>query len=255
MSDPSVWIHALRGSHNRFAALVQPLDDATIQELSYATEWSIAQVASHLGSQAEIFALFLDAGLSGQDAPGAERFQPIWNEWNNREPRRQVVDSLRANEDLVAGLERLADAERAAFALDMFGSVLDLTGLCQLRLGEHALHTWDVAVALDPDAQVSNDAVALLIDTLPAMASRIGKPSEPGREIVIETTAPRRGFVLKTGPDVELAAAAEIGPVDIRIPAEALVRLLYGRLDPDHTPSGISGVAALAYIRPVFPGF
>ena len=36
----------------------------------------------------------------------------------------------------------------------------------RMRLGEHTLHTWDVAVALDPSAQVSPDAIDLLVDGL-----------------------------------------------------------------------------------------
>jgi hypothetical protein len=38
------------------------------------------------------------------------------------------------------------------------------------------------------------------------------------------------------------------------LPAEAYVRLLYGRLDPDHTPGSVTEGADLDLLRSAFPG-
>ena len=62
-SSPGPWISALRNSHDRLRAAVEPLTREQLEQRSYASEWSVAQVLSHLGSQAEIFSLFLDSGL------------------------------------------------------------------------------------------------------------------------------------------------------------------------------------------------
>jgi hypothetical protein len=40
---------------------------------------------------------------------------------------------------------------------------------------------------------------------------------------------------------------------DLVLPAEALIRLVYGRLDPEHTPP-VGGTADLDELRRVFPG-
>ena len=40
---------------------------------------------------------------------------------------------------------------------------------------------------------------------------------------------------------------------DLELPAEAFARLVYGRLDADHTPSGEYG-PALDLFRGIFPG-
>ena len=45
---------ALRASHERLAALVEPLTPDQVTAQAYPIEWSIAQVMSHLGSGAEI---------------------------------------------------------------------------------------------------------------------------------------------------------------------------------------------------------
>jgi uncharacterized protein (TIGR03083 family) len=253
MPAAPIWITALRSSHERFRAAAVSLDAEQVSGPSYASEWTIAQVASHLGSGAEIFGLMLDAGLAGAAAPGGEAFSPIWDQWNNRKPIDQVSDSIAANETFVARLEQLTPDQQAAFAISMFGNDLDLAGVAAMRLGEHALHTWDVVVALEPDAVVAADAVELLIDRIAWTASRAGKAVGAGR-YVIATSAPERTFTLEVGPDVSLVASANAA-ADVELPAEALVRLVYGRLDPEHTPPGIEETETLAKLRSVFPGF
>jgi uncharacterized protein (TIGR03083 family) len=252
MADTADWINALRASHDRFAAVVRPLDAAAAAGPSYDTDWSIGQVASHLGSQAEIFGLFLEAGLAGTPAPGPDAFAPIWDRWNALPAAQQVTGSIAANEAFVSRMEKLPAAQRDSFALALFGGDFDLAGLAAMRLGEHALHTWDVAVALDSDAVVAADVVDLLIEMLPGMVARAGKPDPSGRAFVIETSAPDQSFTVVTGPDVSLAPGS--GPADLHLPGEALVRLVFGRLDPEHTPAGASE-ETLTVLRKVFPGF
>ena len=53
---------------------------------------------------------------------------------------------------------------------------------------------------------------------------------------------------------MSLVPAEPRGTPDLVLPAEALVRLVYGRLDPAHTPGSITGSARLAALRAAFPG-
>lgn len=258
MPETSDWIHAVRSSHERFKALVAPLSVPEVEQPSYASEWSIAAVASHLGSQAEIFGLSLDAGLSGAPAPGGELFGQIWDRWNALAPAEQVTQSVAANEEFVSRLEQITAEQREAFSLSMFGTDLDLAGLAGMRLGEHALHTWDVAVTLDPTEVVSADAVELLVDTLPRTAARGGKPVEGAGPVDIVTSGPERRFHLELSPAVELKAvdSSEVhSEGEVHLPAEALVRLVAGRLDPAHTPAGVEAAGRLDELRAAFPGF
>ena len=121
------------------------------------------------------------------------------------------------------------------------------------------MHTWDIAVALDPSATVTPDAVALIVDTaLPRTAARGSKPTDPPSEIAVHTTEPERYFLLTTGPDVSLVPADETLEASeaLEIPAEALLRLVFGRLDVDHTPAGLESQEELiGRLRAVFPGF
>ena len=138
-TSPDAWIGALRHSHDRLQALVEPLGQDQLQQRSYASEWSIAQVLSHLGSGAQIFSLFLDAGLAGQDPPGREAFGPIWSTWNAKDPQAQASDALRADQATLERFESLDADEQARLHLKMFGMELGATGLARMRLGEHAV--------------------------------------------------------------------------------------------------------------------
>src|SRR5450759_5398690 len=172
-TDPHRWIAAVRLSHDRLASLVKPLTPEQLRGPSYH-DWSIAEVVGHLGSGAESFMGWIDAAIERKDPPGPEAMQPIWDAWNARSPEDKVRDGLAYDERVVQRFESLTGEELARRHLSLFGMELDAAGLARVRLSEHAVHSWDIAVALDPSAQVFPEAVDLLIDTLGFLAGRIG---------------------------------------------------------------------------------
>jgi uncharacterized protein (TIGR03083 family) len=255
-TSPDPWISALRHSHDRLQSLAGPLGADQLEQRSYASEWSIAQVLSHLGSQAEIFGLFLDAGLAGQDPPGREQFPLIWDVWNAKDAQAQAADGLSADEATLQRFESLDADQRARLRLKAFGMDLDTAGLARMRLSEHAIHTWDVAAALDAAATVAPDAVGLLIDTVGQLAARSAKPDGKQRRIRILTSDPERHFILETADAVSLTESdAGEGLPELRLPAEAFVRLVYGRLGPSHTPPVETDGVDLDDLRHLFPGY
>ncbi len=261
MTEPTYvdWIATARASHERLAAIAAPLTEEQLTSQSYDTEWTVAQVLSHIGSGAEIFGLILDASLAGAEAPGGEQFQAVWAEWNAKSPVAMRDDALASNAALIAKLEAVTPvlAGSAQFSFGPFS--LDLAGFVRMRLSEHSLHTWDVAVFLDPQATVAQDAVALLLPGIGQMAGRGGKPADPAYAVKLVTTDGLGTWSVRTGDPVAFGPADESASYDgeIALPGEALIRLIAGRLDPDHTPAGVteSGERGLADLRAVFPGF
>ena len=241
--------------------MVEPLDLTQLQGPSYCSEWSIAQVLSHLGSQAEIFGLFIDAGLSGQDPPGRDVFLPIWDAWNARDPQTQATDALAADLATLARFESLDAEQQDRLHLEMFGMELDAAGLARMRLAEHAVHTWDVGVALDPERTLAAEAVLLLVDTIDLLVARAGQPRPTTVRAQISTTAPERRFMLDLGQAASLTAGFPEADGDsdglpqLRLPAEAFIRLVSGRLDPEHTPPVEARGIDLDELRQTFPGF
>jgi len=255
-TDPRKWIASIRSSHEQLDSLVRPLTPADLLGPSYDDDWNVAQVLSHIGSQGEIFAKILSANLEGRETPSREEFPPIWEAWNSRTPEEQAADSLTVDAELVQELEGLSDSQLDAMHLDLFGMELDAVALASMRLGEHSVHTWDVAVALDPDAQIAPDAVELLVDTLPQVVGRAGKAQGSALSVRVQTAAPDRDFQLTSNEDVQLSGW-EGQEVDgtLQIPAEAFLRLVYGRLDADHTPPVNAEGVELDQLRAIFPGF
>lgn len=255
-TDPAAaWLTALRTSQDILTAAVEPLGAEQLEQPSYDSEWTIAQVLSHVGSQAEIFGLLLDAGLSGGDPPGQGDFAPIWERWNARSPQAQATEALAVNRALIERFESLDAGQRESFHLQTWGMDLDLAGLLRLRAGEHAVHTWDVAVALDPTATVAPDAVELLVGTLGLVAGR-AKPDGAKRRIQVVTRSPEGQFTLETGDSVKIVAfEPDDYEAELELPAEAFLRLVYGRLDPAHTPPVKTRGVDLDELRAVFPGF
>lgn len=251
------WIAALRGSQERLAALVGTLSPEQLRAQSYDTDWIVAQVLSHIGSQAEIAEKTLTAVLDGAEPPGD--FQKIWAVWDARDPDEQAAQCLIHDAAHVSHLERLTDEQLDGIRAQVFGREFDAIGLVWLRLGEHALHLWDVAVTFDQAATVAPGSVELLMDRVPFVAQWSGKPAGEQFRALIQTTGPRREFLLDVADSVSLTAGSsgEQAQNRIQMPTEAMLRLVYGRLDPDHTPpvTVLSGGIGLDQIRRVFPGF
>ncbi len=256
-TDPRPLIAVLRASHERLAGVVRPLTPDHLRARSYDTDWTIAQVLSHIGSGAEIATLSLAAALAGRGQLDQDAFPAIWDAWNNRTPEMQAADCLTWDGEHVRRLEQLTDAELESIRLDFFGRQLDAAGLVRLRLSEHAIHVWDVAVSIDPGATVAQDAILPVMEQVTALFPFIAKPAGDSFRVRLRTTGPDRDYLLDVGESVTLSEWAEGCECDgeIRLPAEALLRLFYGRLDPAHTPDVTAEGIGLDRLRPVFPGF
>jgi uncharacterized protein (TIGR03083 family) len=252
-------IAALRSSHDRLAGLVDGIDPQAAGRISYCTEWTVAQVLSHIGSGAEIGLAWLDAAREHREPLSQDDLTKIWDTWNTRAPMEQVAEAVRANAALVEAYEAASDTELSAARVVLFGSLdLDGHGLAMFRLPELAVHTWDVAVTLDPSARVLPDAVELIIDMLPGRMGWMGKPQGRSWSVAVRTTEPARSFTLTSGDAVSLEPGEGAAPDGVlRLPAEAFLRLTYGRLDATNADGAevAGGSVTLDELRATFPGF
>ncbi|MFI5040760.1 MAG: maleylpyruvate isomerase family mycothiol-dependent enzyme [Acidimicrobiales bacterium] len=251
---PDAHLDALRSSVDRLRAVVAPLDDAQLAAPAYPAEWSIAEVLSHVGSGAAIMQRQFDDARADQPTP--DDFAPaVWEAWDAKPDRTKATDALAADRALLERLESSTGTERARLAFAMGPMTFDFVGFVALRLNEHALHTWDVEVALDAAAVVPADTAALVVDNLELVARYTAEPSGTTRTVIVSTTDPARQFTVDVRADsVSFTRGAGTSPSDVRLPAEAFVRLVYGRLDPDNTPAVDGDRSALDELRHVFKG-
>jgi uncharacterized protein (TIGR03083 family) len=258
--DLSEWLEELEASHRRLQALADPLDERAVEKPSYCDEWSIADVLSHVGSGAEIFQTVLDAACAGRPAPGREVFEEVWGRWDGRSPAEKARRWEPVDAAFLEALRSLTDDQRHDLRFTLGAMELDAAGLARLRLSEHAVHTWDVAVALEPSARIPGSATVLLVDGLEAIAGRAGRTDGSHRSWLLRTTEPARDVALldadRLALRVDPVTRADDGTVDLELPAEELVRLVYGRLDDAHRRSLlVEQESVLHHLRHLFPGF
>ena len=245
---------ALEASAQRLASLVNGLKLEQLDQQAYPTKWSVADVLSHIGSGAVIMRRGIDAAVSGN--PVEDGFnQSVWDEWNAKGAAARAADALAADRALLDRVASLTDAERDSFHFSLGPFQLDLPTFLGLRLNEHVLHSWDIDVAFHPTATLAADAVPIVIDNLEMLVGFAGKTDGHERVLTVHTTGPSRAFAVNVGAErLALTAAERSASVDIELPSEAFVRLVYGRLDPDHAPPDIES-PELEQLRGLFPGF
>ena len=243
----------LRSSVERLRTLVEPLSAAQLEQSAYPSEWTIADVLSHIGSGAVIFRRRIEDARAGREPD--EDFAPgVWAVWDAKSPAAKAADGLVADRELLECLVGVTDDERATFRFALGPMSLGFDQFVGLRVNEHALHTWDVEVSLDPAAVVAPGMVALVIDELGMIARFTGKPTGAAHDVRVHTTDPERDLVVVFGADsVELARGDGASDPDLELPAEAFIRLVYGRLDPDHSPP-VDAPAIVDELRAAFPG-
>jgi uncharacterized protein (TIGR03083 family) len=244
---------ALRLSADRLRTIASGLTDEQLRERAYPADWTVAQVLSHLGSAAVIMQRRLDDALAGVTTP--DDFAPgVWDVWNAKTPAQQRDDSLAADENLLARITAMTGDERERLALPMGPLTLGFTEFVATRLNEHALHTWDVDVAFNPAATLPGEVAAFVVDNLELVARYTAKPTGDTTAITVATVAPEHRFTIRRTPDSVTFSTGQAGAApDVELPAEAFARLVYGRLDNEHTPDGKRD-DILNTLRQIFPG-
>jgi uncharacterized protein (TIGR03083 family) len=248
-------VHTALGlSVARLHGVVRAFGAAELDTPAYPSEWSVADVLSHLGSGAEIALRWLDDALTGRTTPD-DYASTVWDTWNAKSPREKADDFLVRDQAFMERLASLTEDERSSSSFPLGPLTLDLGGFIGLRLNEHVLHTWDIEVAFDPVAQLSPETVAVVIDNLELIGRFTAKPAGDHGIITVLTHTPPRGFVIELRPDaVAFTATSAPASADVTLPAEAFIRLVYGRVDPDHSSNVDGDRAALTQLRRVFPG-
>jgi uncharacterized protein (TIGR03083 family) len=250
----------LRALHDDLAAFVLELSPEKLRERSYDTEWTVADVLSHLGSGSELTLLRLRA--EHEDAPTPEDSAQVWAKWSARTPEQQAVEAIGVEEEFVATLERLDDAALAVLHQDFGGLDVDPDQSLRLRSSEQAMHSWDIFVMFDDNAVLPEACVPGLLDVLPITLRFAGQPHEDLLRVRVKTTDPERDYLLYLAPDAthltSVDDSTDTSGVDgeLMLPAEALLRLVYGRLDPRHTPPHkATDDTLLEKLRVIFRGF
>ena len=248
-------LDALAASVAHLHELAAGFSDDQLESPAYPSEWTVAEVLSHLGSGAVIFNQRIEDGRAGREM--ADDFAPsVWDEWNAKAPSQQRDDLLVVDGSLLERLGSFTEAERAEFSVSLGPMTFDFAESVSLRVNEHVLHTWDVEVPFDVGAVLLDEAVGEVIDRLGMITTFTARSDGVERTIGVRTTDPDRIMTVKVGSDgVALdsdAAGDDDARCDLTMPSESFIRLVYGRLDREHSTLGSDEV--LDELRAMFPG-
>jgi uncharacterized protein (TIGR03083 family) len=249
-------IIALRSEHATLAGLVRTLTDDQLAAASGATEWTVAQALSHLGSGAEIGRTPI-AVAAGQTVV-AEDNQTIWARWDASAPRTQAEGFLEYDGRWLDTVEALTPEQRSSLTVDLgfLPEPVPLLTALGMRLNEVANHSWDVRVAFDPNAGVDAGSAAALVDLFAGpvgfMLSFLAKPAELANPVSV--AIPGGGLVIDDA--VTVVNHLESPSATFNGSAEAFVRLVSGRLKAPYGKGvTVEGGITLDDLRRVFPGF
>jgi uncharacterized protein (TIGR03083 family) len=253
-------IAALRSEHDGLAVLVPTLSADQLTGPSGASAWTVADVLSHLGSGAEITLAGFRAAVGEADAPGPDFNQGVWDRWNALSPQDQATGAMASNQELVTGLESVPEARHEDLRVRTFlPEPVPFASFTALRLSEVAQHTWDVRVGVDPSATLAEGSAEVLAEHLTGglgfLLGFIGKPKEAPEPAVIEISG--TAYRIVVDDSVRLTTESLPATATFTGSLESVLRLLYGRLAPEHTPAGaeVTGNITLDQLRAVFPGF
>ena len=249
-------IAALRANHDTLVALVPGLNPQQLTGPSGASDWSVAQVLSHLGSGAEISRKPI-ATAAGEQVE-AEDNQSIWARWDGSSPTQQASGFVEHDTAYLDTVESLSAEQLDSLQIDMgfLPEPVPLVVALGMRLNEVANHAWDVQVGLDPQAEIDAETAAVLVELytgpLAFMLGFSGKPELLDGDVRL---AVPNGAVEITDKVVVSSTVAD-PTATLAGPDGAVIRLISGRLTPDHSEGVVvTGDVALEDLRKVFPGF
>ncbi len=252
-------IAALRTNHDGLEGLVKRLSREQLASQSGATEWTVADVLSHLGSGAELTLVRLAPAVAGEAIPEIDS-QSVWDRWNAMSPEEQASGFLEHHAAVVSLLESLDGEQRKTITVDLgfLPEPSSLETFVGMRLNETSAHAWDVRVAFDSDAGIEARSAELVAEHLAGglgfmldFAARPQSLKEPAK-LALD------GYGISFAETVNLTIGSpEDATATFQGPLEAAVRMLSGRLRPEFTPDGVevTGNVSLDDLRPVFPGY
>ena len=254
-------IASLRIVHDEAAALVPTLSDDQLLSPSGASDWTVAQVLSHVGSSAEIALAGYQAALEQSAAPEQDFNQAVWDRWNALSPAEQAAGFLKHDNAVVGMLEALTARERESLQIKLgfLPAPLPLTSVAGMRLNETALHGWDVRVAIDPAATLDAGSAEVIIEHftggLGFLLGFIGKTDKLSEPALVKLADSDVAIAIED--QVSLSTSSTGATANFSGDLESVIRLMGGRLTARYTPPGVevTGNVTLDDLRRVFPGY
>ncbi len=197
--------------------------------------WVARDVVVHLVGVNQFFLAATRAALEGTTAPS---FEPAQHE-ARLAPLRQL-----SNEALLGGLERSREAyatyleslsdQQLSRPVEMPFGALPAWQLDGVTLNEIAIHHWDLRARREADARISAEAVPMLLPVNLGAVALLANGEKPDGTWQLDLTGPAGGPLTIRAQGGQVTAQPGPAPnpdARLALEAEALIRLIWGRLD------------------------
>lgn len=197
--------------------------------------WAAKDVVAHVAGAIYFFSGATHAALDGQPTPpfDAGQAQAAAAELL-AQPAPAVLNVLaERNEDFCEYLDSL-DVAALPTAVPLGFMTLPVWQVAVARLNEVAIHCWDVRVVREASARIQPDAVPLLVPGNVELASVLAQGEKTTATWLLDVDGPAGGpvTVRVQGDQVAIERGAAPSPdARLALDGEALLRLLWGRLD------------------------
>ncbi len=213
--------------------------------------WVVGDVIGHLGWAADFFAAAVSRGKTGINSapeglpeigsiPHAEL--PDFIARMAKEYYRSAGDGLVTT--FSSSVDRLDEAfsnmENDDWSKECWGlrQLQPASAYVTIRISEVVIHSWDIRFPSDPDAGLSPDCVAVVLDRLPVWLNGLGladfHPSGSPSRYRFRTTgaADFQRDVVSKGQDNQVVEAEGEPTATFTCDADVLALLVWGRLQP-----------------------
>jgi uncharacterized protein (TIGR03083 family) len=228
---------ATRAEAEALAARWRAWDAAAWEAPSACAGWAVKDVAAHITEGAARAVPVVRATLAGEPAP---QFTAEQRAARTREiralPGAELAIRFPRDVDAVFVLFEGADEDALATTVVVPAGPHTLVELATQRLVEAALHAWDCAAPRDPAAALRPEAAALVIDYLLSCVGRMATGDVGGLTATYHCALEGPGggpitLSLADGQATASRGAPAAADATLTLPAEAWVRLIWGRLD------------------------
>ena len=198
--------------------------------------WAARDVVAHVAQALAFFNAATHAALDGQPPPPSDPAQmQAAAAQLLAQPRESVLHALaERNEGYCEYLDSL-DVAALPTPVDLSFMVLPVWQLALVRMNEVVLHRWDIRSVQQPDVPVDSEGVPLALEMSLGGAQIMATHGEKTNGTwQLDVTGPGGGSVVVRVQGDQVSAQRGTAPeADVRLtlPAEALLRLLWGRLD------------------------
>jgi uncharacterized protein (TIGR03083 family) len=232
---------AVRETVRSLCAELRALDEPGWNAPSACTGWTVRDVTSHMAESNDRFFQVVRAALADEPPPAiSAEERTARREAVKARPTAEIVDQLEQRMLAIFDLLERAPATSLARTVTVPAGQLSLDQVAETRLSESTLHNWDIRSPRDPAATLPSAAAALMFPGVLAMAARLARREKlQGLTATyhLQTTGPGGGPVTIEVHDgvAQVSRGAPTKPdATVRLPVEACIRLIWGRLDLEH---------------------